>query len=161
VPGTTRRRLAASAPVTFRNRVLAGGAFPAATFSAVAIRALMAVSSRFAALERPGRCPLDQAGALIGSGDLHAQLDQVAAHALTALRAEGARPQDVVQSVIYVVSDDLRGQRRPRDPGRCLAPCDRLGSRAPFTSASTLLGVAQPGFPGQLVDVDLTAALPD
>ncbi len=29
-----------------------------------------------------------------------------------------------------------------------------------FTSASTLLGVAKLGFPGQLVEVDLTAALP-
>ncbi len=30
-----------------------------------------------------------------------------------------------------------------------------------FTTASTLLGVAQLGYPGQLVEVDLTAALPD
>ncbi|MBC6463625.1 RidA family protein, partial [Actinomadura sp. HBU206391] len=28
------------------------------------------------------------------------------------------------------------------------------------TTASTLLGVAQLGFPGQLIEVDLTAALP-
>jgi hypothetical protein len=28
-----------------------------------------------------------------------------------------------------------------------------------FTAASTLLGVAQLGFPGQLIEVDLTAAL--
>ncbi|NED55351.1 RidA family protein, partial [Micromonospora aurantiaca] len=30
-----------------------------------------------------------------------------------------------------------------------------------FTSASTLLGVAQLGFPDQLAEVDLTVALPD
>jgi hypothetical protein len=29
-----------------------------------------------------------------------------------------------------------------------------------FTSAATLLGVAQLGFPGQLVEVDVTAVLP-
>jgi hypothetical protein len=34
------------APVTFRNRVRASDAFPAATFSARAIWALMALSSR-------------------------------------------------------------------------------------------------------------------
>jgi hypothetical protein len=28
-----------------------------------------------------------------------------------------------------------------------------------FTTASTLLGVAQLGFPGQLVEIDVTAAL--
>jgi hypothetical protein len=32
---------------------------------------------------------------------------------------------------------------------------------AAFTSASTLLGVARLGFPGQLVELDLTAALSD
>jgi hypothetical protein len=31
---------------------------------------------------------------------------------------------------------------------------------AAFTSAATLLGVAQLGYPGQLVEVDITAALP-
>jgi enamine deaminase RidA (YjgF/YER057c/UK114 family) len=31
---------------------------------------------------------------------------------------------------------------------------------AAFTTASTLLGVAQLGFTGQLVELDLTAALP-
>ena len=31
---------------------------------------------------------------------------------------------------------------------------------AAFTSAATLLGVAQLGFPGQLVEVDVTAVLP-
>jgi hypothetical protein len=30
-----------------------------------------------------------------------------------------------------------------------------------FTTASTLVGVAQLGFGGQLVEVDLTAALPE
>jgi hypothetical protein len=29
-----------------------------------------------------------------------------------------------------------------------------------FTTASTLLGVVQLGFPGQLIEVDLTAAVP-
>jgi hypothetical protein len=31
---------------------------------------------------------------------------------------------------------------------------------AAFSTASTLLGVAQLGYPGQLIELDLTAALP-
>ena len=102
-----------------------------------------------------GQCPLDRSGTLVGPGDLEAQVDQVAANALAALDAVGARPEDVVRSVIYVVSDDTGdlGQAWRRLNGSVIA--------ASFTTASTLLGVAQLGFPGQLVEVDLTAALPD
>jgi enamine deaminase RidA (YjgF/YER057c/UK114 family) len=102
-----------------------------------------------------GQCPLDRSGSLVGAGSLDMQIDQVAANALTALAAVGAEPQHVVRSVIYVCSDD-------RD---VLAAAWRrltgsvIGSA--FTSASTLLGVAQLGFAGQLVEVDLTASLSD
>jgi enamine deaminase RidA (YjgF/YER057c/UK114 family) len=102
-----------------------------------------------------GQCPLDRAGDLVGAGDLDAQIDQVVANSLLALTAVGARPRDVVRSVIYVVGDD-----------RALlsAAWDRL-LHSPlgeaFTTASTLLGISRLGFAGQLVEVDLTAALPD
>lgn len=101
-----------------------------------------------------GQCPLDRSGAVVGADDLMAQVDQVAANALAALAAVGAGPEDVVRSVIYVVSDDsaeLAAVWR-RFRASELAPA--------FTSASTLLGVAQLGFPGQRVELDLTAALP-
>ncbi|MBO0840305.1 MAG: RidA family protein [Sciscionella sp.] len=99
-----------------------------------------------------GQCPLDPAGAVV-DGDIGAQVDQVVANALTALDAAGARPLDVVRSVIYVVSDDravLAGVWRQLNAS-ALGPA--------FSSASTLLGVAALGFPGQLVELDLTAAL--
>jgi enamine deaminase RidA (YjgF/YER057c/UK114 family) len=102
-----------------------------------------------------GQCPLDHTGALVGPGDLDAQIDQVAANALTALSAVGAQPQHVVRSVIYVLSDDT---------AVLSAAWNRLIHSpigAAFTTASTLLGIAQLGFTGQLVEVDLTAALPD
>ena len=101
-----------------------------------------------------GQCPLDETGAVVGPGDLMAQVDQVAANALEALRAAGAAPADVVRSVIYVVSDSspVLSQVWRRLNASVLGPA--------FTTASTLLGVAQLGFPGQLVEVDLTAALP-
>ncbi|MFI6600949.1 RidA family protein [Nonomuraea sp. NPDC050536] len=97
-----------------------------------------------------GQCPLDADGELVGPGDLPAQVDQVIANAQTALAAAGAGPEHVVRSVIYVVGDDLGAVwRRLLDSP--LAPA--------FTSASTLLGVARLGFTGQLVELDLTAAL--
>ncbi|MEV0350922.1 RidA family protein [Nonomuraea sp. NPDC050680] len=100
-----------------------------------------------------GQCPLDATGALVGDGDVNAQVDQIVANALIALAAVNARPEQVVRSVIYVVSQDttpLGGvwQRLLDSP---LA--------AAFTTASTLLGVARLGFTGQLVELDLTVAL--
>jgi enamine deaminase RidA (YjgF/YER057c/UK114 family) len=101
-----------------------------------------------------GQCPLDARGELVGADDLMAQVDQVVANIAAALDAAGAGPADVVRTVIYVASAD-------RDD--LAAVWDRLrGSTvaAALTSASTLLGVAQLGYPGQLVEVDITAALP-
>jgi len=101
-----------------------------------------------------GQCPLDRSGTLVGPGDLDTQIDQVAANALAALSAVGVRPGDVVRSVIYVVSGDVAvlGAAWRRLTDSAIGPA--------FTTASTLLGVAQLGFPGQLIEVDLTAALP-
>lgn len=101
-----------------------------------------------------GQCPLDRSGTLVGPGDLDAQIDQVAANAVTALSAVGAGPDHVVRSVIYVVSDDVAvlGAAWRRLTDSVIGPA--------FTTASTLLGVARLGFSGQLVEVDLTAALP-
>lgn len=102
-----------------------------------------------------GQCPLDAAGTLVGAGDHERQADQVAANAAAALTAVGAGPEHVVRSVIYVVSDD----------NRVLGAVWRRLNASPigpaFGTASTLLGVASLGFTGQLVELDLTAALPD
>lgn len=100
-----------------------------------------------------GQVPLDRSGALVGPGDLDAQIDQVAANSIAALSAVGARPDHVVRSVIYVVSGDVADLS---------AAWHRLNGSvigSAFTAASTLLGVAQLGFPGQLIEVDLTAVL--
>ncbi|MFF3390398.1 RidA family protein [Streptomyces sp. NPDC002669] len=101
-----------------------------------------------------GQCPLDRSGTLVGPGDLDAQIDQIAANALVALTAVGAEPAHVVRSVIYVVSDGTTalGPAWRRLTGSVIGPA--------FTTASTLLGVVQLGFTGQLVEVDLTVALP-
>jgi len=101
-----------------------------------------------------GQCPLDKSGALVGDNDINAQVDQIAENAMIALATVDATPDQVVRTVIYVVSDEREVLS---------AVWDRL-TQSPigpaFTTASTLLGVARLGFPGQLVEVDLTAALP-
>ncbi|MFD9793621.1 RidA family protein [Streptomyces sp. NPDC059070] len=102
-----------------------------------------------------GQCPLDRQGSLVGPGSLDLQIDQVVANALAALAAVNAQPHHVVRSVIYVRSEEREdlGIAWSRLTESLLGPA--------FTSASTLLGVAQLGFTGQLVEVDLTVALPD
>jgi enamine deaminase RidA (YjgF/YER057c/UK114 family) len=99
-----------------------------------------------------GQCPLDVSGALVGAGDLSAQVRQIIENALAALAAAACAPADVVRSVIYVVSDETSVLG---DVWRQLTASE-LGPA--FASASTLLGVAQLGFTGQLVELDLTAA---
>lgn len=100
-----------------------------------------------------GQCPIGPDGALVGDGDLDAQVDQTVANALIALAAAGAAPADVVRSVIYVVSPrrEVLGAVWRRLTASPLGPA--------FSTASTLLGVTALGYEGQLVEIDLTAAL--
>jgi enamine deaminase RidA (YjgF/YER057c/UK114 family) len=100
-----------------------------------------------------GQVPLDGRGRLVGPEDLLAQVDQVLRNIEVALAAAGAGPDDVVRTVIYVVSADREDLAavwaRPWDSSLATA----------FSSASTLLGVSQLGFTGQLVEIDVTAAV--
>ncbi|MEV8377601.1 RidA family protein [Kribbella sp. NPDC056861] len=99
-----------------------------------------------------GQCPLMPSGEL-AAGGLAGQTEQVIQNILVALQSAGAGPTDVVRTVIYVASpvrEDLSEVWTQLNASP-LAPA--------FTSASTLLGVAQLGFPGQLVEIDVTAAL--
>lgn len=101
-----------------------------------------------------GQCPLDREGQLVGRGDIIGQVDQVVANAGQALAAAGTTPDEVVRSVIYVVSDD------PAVLADVWTRFNASDIRSAFTTASTLLGVAALGYDGQLVELDLTAALP-
>lgn len=102
-----------------------------------------------------GQCPLDRDGSLVGPGSLEAQVEQVVVNALAALAAVDAQPRHVVRSVIYVRSEDRE------DLSLVWQVLTASGLGPAFHSASTLLGVAQLGYPGQLIEVDLTVALPD
>jgi len=102
-----------------------------------------------------GQCPLDLSGVVVGEpGDRGAQTEQVITNCLAVLEAAGATPADVVRSVIYVVSpdSDVLSEAWRQLIASPLAPA--------FTTASTLLGVASLGYQGQLIEIDLTAALP-
>ena len=100
-----------------------------------------------------GQCPLDAEGRLVGEGDLARQVDQVVANTLAALAAVGARPDDVVRTQILVASDGRDDLAATWTQLRASPLADA------FTTASTLVGVARLGYPGQLVELDVTAAL--
>ena len=99
-----------------------------------------------------GQCPLQPSGEL-AAGGLEGQTAQVITNIITALKSAGATPEDVVRTVIYVASPEREQLSAvwTQLSASPLAPA--------FTTASTLLGVAQLGFPGQLVEIDVTAAL--
>ncbi|AGL17573.1 integrase catalytic protein [Actinoplanes sp. N902-109] len=103
-----------------------------------------------------GGPPASRVPNLAGQKTYRAQLTEhaLAAHCLAVLQAAGATPADVVRSVVYVVSPD----------SAVLSAVWRHLQASPlaeaFSSASTLLGVAALGYDGQLVEVDLTAAVP-
>lgn len=99
-----------------------------------------------------GQCPLQPSGEL-AAGGLEGQTAQVITNIITALKSAGATPEDVVRTVIYVASPE-------REQLSAVWTQLNASPLAPaFTTASTLLGVAQLGFPGQLVEIDVTAAL--
>jgi enamine deaminase RidA (YjgF/YER057c/UK114 family) len=102
-----------------------------------------------------GQCPLDLSQQVVGvPGDYDAQVEQVVKNCLEVLAAVGATPADVVRSVIYVVSDERAVL------GRVWQQLNASALAEAFTTASTLLGVTVLGWEGQLLEVELTAALP-
>lgn len=114
---------------------------------------LTLAEGRFAFLV--GQCPLDAHGVLVGPDDLAAQVSQVVANCLAALRAADAGPDDVVRTTIYVASE----QRT--DLSQVWVQLMDSELAAAFTTASTLLGVAVLGYSGQRVEIDVTAVLPE
>lgn len=99
-----------------------------------------------------GQCPLQPSGEL-APGGLEGQTAQVITNILTALKSVGATPDQIVRTVIYVASSERD------DLSTVWTQLNESALGPAFTTASTLLGVAQLGFPGQLVEVDVTAAL--
>lgn len=98
-----------------------------------------------------GTVPLDATGDLVGPGDHRAQASQVLDNLLVALREAGAGPEQVVKTTVYVVGDQA-----------ALVAIWDVVRESPIGAArpaSTLLGVAQLGYRGQLVEVEAVAVL--
>ena len=99
-----------------------------------------------------GACPLDDDGAVVAVGDVAGQAARVMDNLVAALAAAGCALSDVAKSTVYVASSDR---------------ADLVAAwqvvRAAFgdhDAPSTLLGVAQLGYPDQLVEVEAVAIRP-
>jgi enamine deaminase RidA (YjgF/YER057c/UK114 family) len=100
-----------------------------------------------------GAVPLDGNGGLVGAGDPVAQARQVLANMQIALQAVGSDLDQVLSSTVYVVAD------APADLGQ-VWDVVRGSGLAAGPHASTLLGVSCLGYPGQLVEITVVAAIP-
>lgn len=100
-----------------------------------------------------GQVPLDEHGELVGPGDPVAQTMQCLRNLAACLRDAGARPEDVVRTTVYVVASAQEMAQVWQD-----ILDSELGAVA--RTAATLVGVARLGFTGQLVEIEVTAAIP-
>jgi enamine deaminase RidA (YjgF/YER057c/UK114 family) len=98
-----------------------------------------------------GACPLDEAGHVVGAGDVRAQASLAVANLGTALAASGATLGDVLKTTVFVASAERAD---------LVAAWDVI--RAAFgdhDAPSTLLGVTVLGYPDQLVEIEAVAAI--
>lgn len=100
-----------------------------------------------------GSVPLDADGNLVGAGDPVRQAEQVIANLREQLRAVGSDLEHVLATEVYVVSSETSVLSAVWD-----VVVDSGLSAGPH--ASTLLGVACLGYPGQLVEITATAVVP-
>ena len=98
-----------------------------------------------------GQEPEDEAGNLVGDGDLAAQARQVFVNVGRALAAAGARPDQVAKITIYVA-----GYRREHLPVIETARVAVFGDHKP---ADTLLGVETLSRSEYLIEVDAFAVI--
>ena len=111
----------------------------------------VAVSTGTRLVVTAGAVPLDGEGKLVGEGDVRAQARQTLGNLMRQLAVAGASGEDVLKTTVYVASTDR---------------ADLVGvweevQRSPLAAAaSTLLGVALLGYPGQVVEIEAIAALP-
>jgi enamine deaminase RidA (YjgF/YER057c/UK114 family) len=102
-----------------------------------------------------GQGPWDGGGSLIGAGDFAAQLDAAFENLQTALRAAGARLQDVVQLRTYLVDApgmDLETYRQARN---------RFFGSFPERPVATTVRVSGTTVPGALVLLEAVAVVDD
>jgi enamine deaminase RidA (YjgF/YER057c/UK114 family) len=112
----------------------------------------VAVASGARLVFTAGAVPLDDRGKLVGPEDAEAQTEQVLANLARQLEAGGATPADVVKTAVYVAGASLETQSLVWE----------VVQRSPLAAVpSTLVGVAQLGYRGQLVEIEAIAVVVD
>ncbi|MFE0183980.1 RidA family protein [Streptomyces olivaceus] len=130
-------------------RVTVPGLFPPPAYSHASV---VEAGTRLALLA--GSVPLDAEGRLVGEGDPVRQARQVIANLTEQLRAVGSGLEHVLSTDVYVVSAETAVLSAVWD----VIEASGL-SAGPHSS--TLLGVSCLGYPGQLVEITATAAVPE
>jgi 2-iminobutanoate/2-iminopropanoate deaminase len=97
-----------------------------------------------------GCLPIDEAGALVGAGDMAAQAHQVYHNLGLALKAAGCGPESVIESKVYVRE---MGERLKMNAVRQ----EFFGEHRP---AGTLVEVSALAHPEALIEVDAVALIP-
>jgi enamine deaminase RidA (YjgF/YER057c/UK114 family) len=98
-----------------------------------------------------GACPLDAAGSTVAVGDVAAQAEIAMTNLRHALATAGTALDDVVKATVYVASSD-----RADLVAAWHVVHRHFGSHEP---PATLLGVSVLGYPDQLVEVEVVAAV--
>ncbi|WP_050593036.1 MULTISPECIES: RidA family protein [unclassified Mesorhizobium] len=100
-----------------------------------------------------GQYPEDPSGKLVGKGDMAKQAAQAFANLDLALRAAGAKPEDVTRLGIYVAKYKHE-YLAMIDPGRRAV----FGNHHP---TDVLVGVETLAYPEYLIEVEAIAVIPD
>ncbi|WP_088320903.1 RidA family protein [Kineosporia sp. R_H_3] len=100
-----------------------------------------------------GACPIDATGTVVAPGDVRGQTEQVLANLVVALEAGGASFADVVRTTVYVATTDRADLLTAWEVFHAFC--------GGYPAPSTLLGVTVLGWPGQLVEIEAVAVLPD
>lgn len=112
----------------------------------------VAVASGARLVFTAGAVPLDGRGQLVGPEDAEAQTEQVLSNLLRQLEEGGATPADVVKTTVYVAEASRETQSLVWE----------VVQGSPLAAVpSTLLGVAQLGYRGQLVEIEAIAVVAD
>ncbi len=101
-------------------------------------------------VELAGQGPVDADGALVGEGDLAAQINQAMDNVEEVLRATGMTLADVVRLTVFTTDVDAFFAAYATFAGRLAA-----GRCRP---ASSLVGVSRLAIPGMAVELEATAA---
>ncbi|MYX99103.1 RidA family protein [Streptomyces sp. SID486] len=130
-------------------RVTVPGLFPPPTYSHASV---VEAGTKLAFLA--GAVPLTADGELVGPGDPVRQAEQVIANLREQLRAAGSDLEHVVVSEVYVVADE---------PATLSAVWDVVEASGLSVGphSSTLLGISCLGYTGQLVEITVTAVVPE